>query len=76
MAKSINQQFALCLNNDGYQSSLEKGKLYQVIADAEAEANGYVRLIDESGEDYAFTKDRFHLMTLPKPVEQTLLLAA
>ena len=34
MAKSINQQFALCLNNEGYQSSLEKGKLYQVISDA------------------------------------------
>ena len=70
-----NTQFALCLNNNGYQASLEIGKLYPVIADAEAEAHGYLRIIDESGDDYAFTADRFHLMTLPHLVEQTLLSA-
>ena len=68
-------EFALCLNNEGYKASLEIGKLYQVIADADAESHGYLRLIDESGEDYAFTADRFHVMTLPQPVEQTLLTA-
>ncbi len=73
--KQKNREFALCLNNDGYKSSLEIGKLYQVIADTEAEANGYLRVIDESGEDYAFTLNRFHVMTLPLPVEKTLLMA-
>jgi hypothetical protein len=78
MAKSKPKirQFALCLNNDGYRASLEIGKLYQVIPDLEAESHGYLRVIDESGEDYAFTADRFHLLTLPQPVEQTLLSAA
>ncbi len=78
MAKSKpkNRLFALCLNNNGYRASLEIGKLYQIIPDAEAEAHGYLRVIDESGEDYAFTADRFHLLTLPQPVEQTLLSAA
>lgn len=66
-------QFALCLNNEGYKASLEVGKLYQVIPDAEAEAHGYLRVIDESGEDYAFTANRFHLITLPYAVEQILL---
>lgn len=75
-AKPKNTQFALCLDNDGYKASLEIGKLYQVITDPEAEAHGYLRVIDESGEDYAFTANRFHLMTLPQPVEQTLLAAA
>jgi hypothetical protein len=69
-------QFALCLNNDGYKASLEVGKLYQVIPDAEAQAHGYLRLIDESGEDYAFNANRFHLITLPQAVEQALLSAA
>ena len=68
-------EFALCLNNEGYKASLEVGKLYQVISDADAESHGYLWLIDESGEDYAFTADRFHAMTLPQPVEQTLLTA-
>ena len=68
-------QFALCLDNAQYEASLELGKLYRVIADSEAEARGYVRVIDESGEDYAFSLHRFHLLVLPEPVEQTLLLA-
>lgn len=68
-------QFALCLNNEGYPASLEIGKLYRIVPDADAEAHGYLRVIDESGEDYAFTTDRFHVMTLPFPVEQTLLSA-
>jgi hypothetical protein len=69
-------QFALCLDNDGYRVSLEVGKLYQVIPDRSAEAHGYLRIVDESGEDYAFTANRFHLLTLPRPVEQVLLTAA
>lgn len=75
MTEAKVMQFALCLNNEGYQASLENGKLYQVITDSEAEAHGYLRIIDESGEDYAFAADRFHLMTLPPPVAQTLLSA-
>lgn len=68
-------QFALCLDNTEYEASLELGKLYRVVADSEAETRGYIRVIDESGEDYAFSMGRFHLLTLPEPVEQTLLLA-
>ena len=49
-------QFALCLNNEGYPASLEVGKLYRVVPDEEATAHGYIRIIDESGEDYAFRK--------------------
>jgi len=70
------QQFALCLNNEGYPASLEVGKLYRVILDEEAAAHGYIRLIDESGEDYAFTADRFHIVHLPHAVGQALLAAA
>ena len=66
-------QFAICLNNDGYKASLELGKLYRVIPDDEAAAHGYLRVVDESGEDYAFTADRFHLISLPLAVEKALL---
>lgn len=66
-------EFALCLDNGGYEAALEKGKLYRVVVDNRAEARGYVRVIDESGEDYAYAVERFHLMTLPPPIEQALL---
>ena len=65
-------QFALCLDNAGYPASLEVGKVYRVIPDQEAAAHGYLRIIDESGEDYAFTAERFHLLDLPLAVGQAL----
>jgi hypothetical protein len=68
--------FVVCLNNEGYKASLEVGKLYRVIPDEEAEAHGYIRVIDESGEDYAFVADRFHPVELPVAVEKVLLAAS
>jgi hypothetical protein len=65
--------FAVCLNNDGYPASLEVGKLYRVIPDKEVAADGYLRVIDESGEDYAFAENRFYLVKLPANVEQALI---
>lgn len=66
-------QFAVCLNNEGYKASLEVGKIYRVIVDEEASANGLLRVIDESGEDYAFSANRFYPIEVPKPVEEVLL---
>jgi hypothetical protein len=68
--------FVVCLNNEGYQASLEVGKLYRFIPDKEAEAEGLIRVVDESGEDYAFASDRFHPVTLPAAVEKVLLAAS
>jgi len=71
--KSEVTHFAVCLNNDGYPASLEVGKLYRVIGDEQASAEGYLRVVDESGEDYAFASNRFHIVELPTAVEERLL---
>lgn len=78
MKKNVDEklQFALCLDNEGYPASLEVGKLYRVIQDEEGSAHGYIRVVDESGEDYAFTANRFHVMHLPESVGQALLSAS
>ena len=68
-------KFAICLNNTGYQASLEVGRLYQVIDDQEPLDEGYLRVIDESGEDYGFEIKRFHIVELPEDVERTLIAA-
>ncbi|HXM47635.1 MAG TPA: hypothetical protein VN956_07180 [Pyrinomonadaceae bacterium] len=68
--------FAVCLDNSDYPASLEVGKLYRVIPDEDAAAEGYLRVVDESGEDYAFLADRFHPVPLPPAVEQALLAAS
>jgi len=71
--KKKSPHFALCLNNNSYPASLEVGKLYRVIEDKDAAAESYLRVIDESGEDYAFASNRFHLVELPPKIEKTLL---
>lgn len=68
--------FAICLNNEGYKASLDVGKLYRVIPDEQAAAHDLIRVIDESGEDYAFATSRFHPIQLPQTVEEALLTAS
>ena len=69
-------RFAVCVKNKGYEASLEIGKLYRVIADQDAERRGYLRIVDESGEDYGYAANRFFVIDLPKPLEKALLKAA
>ena len=73
MKKQKALQFAVCINNEGYEASLELGKLYQVIPDEEADANDLIRVVDESGEDYAFAATRFHPLEVPPVVQKALL---
>jgi len=68
-------QFAVCINNEDYPSSLEVGKLYRILPDDEATSHGYLRVIDESGEDYGYSNDRFFQIELPEALEKTLLVA-
>lgn len=64
---------AVCINNKGYEASLEVGKLYRIIPDQEAESHGYLRVVDESGEDYGYSADRFFRLEVPRPLERALL---
>jgi len=71
--QSTVNQFAVCLDNQGYEASLEVGKIYRVINDEQAKASGLIRIIDESGEDYAFSSSRFYPIEVPKAVEEVLI---
>ena len=64
--------FAVCVNNKGYPASLEVGKLYRIIPDSQAEGHGYLRVVDESGEDYAYSSDRFFPMEIPARLGRVL----
>ncbi len=69
-------RFAVCINNKGYEASLEIGKLYRVVPDREAGRHGYLRIVDESGEDYGYAAQRFFSIDVPTPLEKALLKAA
>ena len=69
-------KFVVCLNNDGFEASLEVGELYQIIPDKEAEKLGGLRVIDEDGEDYFYDSEMFCPLQVPPIVAQTLISAS
>lgn len=65
--------FAVCVNNTDYPASLERHKIYQVIPDRFVEADGDLRIIDESGEDYIYPASYFVMIEVPQLLEKSLL---
>ena len=61
--------FALCVED---AEDLEARKLYQVLPDREAAREGYIRIVDESGEDYIYPSELFVPVTLPAAVLKRL----
>ena len=73
---SAGRRFAVCVRNDGYEASLERNKIYVVVPDNDAETGGDLRVVDESGEDYLFSADRFVAIDVPAAVAASLLKAS
>ena len=65
-------RFALCINNSDCED-LEKRKLYQILPDNAATQEGYMRVIDESGEDYLYPESYFILVELSRRAEEALV---
>ena len=49
---------------------------YVVLPDKDAESEGDLRVVDESGEDYLFSADRFVAIDVPAAVKASLLKAS
>ena len=69
-------KFVVCINNEDYAASLELHKIYRVLPDEDAAADGDLRVIDESGEDYLYSAERFIPISVPESVQKSLLKAA
>jgi hypothetical protein len=67
------EQFALCVKNEACED-LEIRKVYRVLPDRRAEKDGYLRVVDESGEDYLYPESYLVLLHLPQKAR--LLVAA
>lgn len=72
MKKNPSHAYALCVDNRGYKASLTVRRLYETLPDAEAEARGLVRVIDESGEDYLFPQKLFGAIEVPEDLQARL----
>lgn len=63
-------QYVVCRENSGYPASLELRKIYRRLPDPRAEADGFLRVVDESGEDYLYPSRFFVSVTLPETVAE------
>lgn len=68
--------FAICINNEGYAVSLEVRKIYELIPDEDASHDDFVRVVDESGEDYLFPASFFVPIALPEAAEHAFKAAS
>jgi hypothetical protein len=71
MGKKRVEIYALCVENKDSED-LEKRKIYRVIPDKEAAKEGYLRVVDESGEDYLYPESYFVIVQLPKKAEEAI----
>jgi hypothetical protein len=74
--KLSSARLVVCVENVGYEVSLEKRKIYISLHDPMATKHSQVRVIDESGEDYLYPKTLFLPIRLPEPLRKAVLAAA
>lgn len=68
-------RFAVCVRNTECED-LELRKVYEVLPDKRAERDGYIRILDESGEDYLYPESYFVSVRLPRKAQQTVAATA
>ena len=67
------RKFAVCIRNTGYEASLERRKIYEVLPDFDAAEHEQLRVVDESGEDYLYPQNYFAEIELTQPLRKALI---
>ena len=75
MTKKTSAGFVVCLRNEGAED-LEVRKVYPLVRDDEELAKGFLRVIDESGEDYLYPIDLFAAIEIADGAASKLLSAS
>ena len=64
--------YVMCIDNDGYVVSLEVGKVYRVLRPHKSVPPNWIRVVDESGEDYLYPSRRFVPVHIPAKGKRAL----
>ena len=70
--KPSESRFALCIENSECED-LERRKIYQILPDVDAAQEGYLRVVDESRQDYLYPAAYFILVELPRKAQEALV---
>ncbi|HEY3139015.1 MAG TPA: hypothetical protein VGL29_23550 [Blastocatellia bacterium] len=68
-------RFAVCINDGGYVDDLKVRTVYQILPDESAARSNYLRVIDETGEDYLYPANLFVPIEVPTQAAEALLVA-
>lgn len=71
MSRERASETVVCLVNEGNEASLQLWRIYKTLRDEDAKAEGFLRVVDESGEDYLFPEENFAPVDLPSEVRRT-----
>lgn len=71
----MSAKFVMCINNKDYEDDLTLHKVYKVISDAKEEEGGWIRIVDETGEDYLYSATHFVPVQIPEEAEHSFDLA-
>ena len=66
------RRFAICIDDAGYPDDLNVRTVYQVLPDDSAARSKYLRIVDETGEDYLYPADLFVVINVPPEAHEAL----
>ena len=64
--------FAVCIRNGQYEVDLIVGKIYRVVKPERNDRPSDIRIIDESGEDYLYSRSWFVPLDVPSRARKVL----
>lgn len=69
--RKTRKRFAICIENQACDA-LQVGMVYRTLADKLVAAKSYLRVVDDSGEDYLYPASYFVFVELPSRAERAL----
>jgi hypothetical protein len=67
------ESLVVCLANSGYEGSLETRRIYRCLGKERVGRSNWLRVIDESGEDYLFPSSFFAGVKVALPAKRILV---
>lgn len=71
MSEQKRKKYVICVKNLE-ADDLQLRKIYEVLLDESADQDGYIRIVDDSGEDYLYPADYFVPVSLPRLIEKAV----
>jgi hypothetical protein len=62
----------ICIDVGDHEMSLQVRKVYRLLEPIVGDPRSWLRVVDESGEDYLYPGKYFRALSLPKPIQRAI----